>query len=88
MLTEVTGPKTTDFIMNGIFEAYANVSVQQRITLGNLPGMQQVWSILGTVGIPTGAKPYELFGAPGAYCIRYTTTDDYKYQVNKDLDKQ
>jgi len=52
-----------------MFEAYANVSVQQRITLGNLPGMQQVWSILGTVGIPTGAKPYELFGAPGAIVL-------------------
>ena len=69
MLTEVTGPKTTDFIMNGMFEAYMGVSVQQRITLGNLPGMQQVWSILGTVGMPTGAKPYELFGAPGAIAI-------------------
>jgi len=69
MLTEVTGPKTTDFIMNGIFEAYAGVSIQQRITLGNLPGMQQVWSILGTVGMPTGSKPYELFGAPGAIVL-------------------
>jgi hypothetical protein len=55
--------------MNGMFEAYMGVSVQQRITLGNLPGMQQVWSILGTVGMPTGAKPYELFGAPGAIAI-------------------
>ena len=66
MLSEVSGPRTTDFIMNGIFEAYGNVSIQQRITLGNLPGMQQVWSLGSMLGMPTGSKPYELFGAPGA----------------------
>ena len=65
-LVDLTGPKMTEAIMNGSIEAFGNVNVQRRLSLGEVPGSGQARAILSALGMPTGAKAEEFLGAPGA----------------------
>jgi len=67
VLTEVgAGPKMTEAIMNGGIEAFGNISVQRRLSLGEVPGSAQMRALISAIGIPTGAKAEQFLGAPGA----------------------
>tara|TARA_R110002012_G_scaffold210297_1_gene380919 strand:- start:87 stop:1097 length:1011 start_codon:yes stop_codon:yes gene_type:complete len=65
-LVDLTGPKMTEAIMNGSIEAFGNVNVQRRLSLGEVPGSGQARAILSAFGMPTGARAEEFLGAPGA----------------------
>ena len=65
-LVDLTGPKMTEAIMNGSIEAFGNVNVQRRLSLGEVPGSGQARAILSALGMPTGARAEEFLGAPGA----------------------
>ncbi len=65
-LVDLTGPKMTEAIMNGGIEAFGNVNVQRRLSLGEVPGSGQARALITALGFPTGAKAEEFLGAPGA----------------------
>jgi len=65
-LVDLTGPKMTEAIMNGSIEAFGNVNVQRRLSLGEVPGSGQARALITALGFPTGAKAEEFLGAPGA----------------------
>ena len=70
VLTDVgVGAKMTEAIMNGGIEAFGNVSVQRRLSLGEVPGSAQMRAFISAVGVPTGAKAEQFLGAPGAIFI-------------------
>jgi|TARA_R110000851_G_scaffold7719_1_gene29740 hypothetical protein len=51
---------------NGIIEAGLNIDVQRRISLGNIPGSQQVRAIAGLLGLTPGGNAADFAGAPGS----------------------
>tara|TARA_R110000803_G_scaffold202625_1_gene267828 strand:- start:39 stop:3377 length:3339 start_codon:yes stop_codon:yes gene_type:complete len=65
-LVDLTGPKMTEAMMNGGIEAFGNINVQRRLSLGEVPGSGQARAIMTMLGFPTGAKAEEFLGAPGA----------------------
>jgi hypothetical protein len=65
-LVDLTGPKMTEAIMNGSIEAFGNVNVQRRLSLGEVPGSGQARALITALGFPTGAKVEQFLGAPGA----------------------
>jgi len=65
-LVDLTGPKMTEAIMNGSIEAFGNINVQRRLSLGEVPGSGQARAIMTALGFPTGAKAEQFLGAPGA----------------------
>lgn len=67
MLNELGLPeRATEAFENGVFNAYANVDVQRRLSLGTIPGSGQIRAIAGALGISSGARIEEFLGAPGA----------------------
>ena len=67
VLTDVgVGAKMTEAIMNGGIESFGNISVQRRLSLGEVPGSAQMRAMLSMLGVPTGAKAEQFLGAPGA----------------------
>jgi hypothetical protein len=66
MISEVSNPKVAEFFENGVFNAFANVDVQRRLSFGNVPGSAQIRALVGMMGINTGARAEEFLGAPGA----------------------
>jgi hypothetical protein len=65
-LVDLTGPKMTEAIMNGSIEAFGNINVQRRLSLGEVPGSGQARAFITALGFPTGAKVEQFLGAPGA----------------------
>jgi hypothetical protein len=65
-LVDLTGPKMTEAIMNGSIEAFGNINVQRRLSLGEVPGSGQARALITALGFPTGAKVEQFLGAPGA----------------------
>ena len=51
---------------NGLIEASLNIDVQRRISLGNVPGSQQIRAIAGLLGLTPGGNPADFAGAPGS----------------------
>ena len=51
---------------NGIIEAGLNIDVQRRVSLGNVPGSQQIRAIAGLLGLTPGGNPADFAGAPGS----------------------
>ena len=69
MLTSKVGAKNTEMVMNGALETFLNVSVQRRVSLGEIPGSAQIRALMTLFGMPTGARAEEFLGAPGAVFI-------------------
>jgi len=69
MLVSKVGPKNTEMVMNGMLETWLNVSVQRRVSLGEIPGSAQARALMTLFGMPTGARAEEFLGAPGAVFI-------------------
>ena len=53
-------------IENGFIEAYLNLDVQRRLSLGNIPFSQQVRALAGMMGLSNGGKAADFAGAPGS----------------------
>ena len=51
---------------NGIIEAGLNIDVQRRLSLGNVPGSQQVRALAGLLGLSQGGNAADFAGAPGS----------------------
>ena len=60
------GPGLINAMENGIIEAGLNIDVQRRVSLGNVPGSQQVRAITGLLGLTPGGSPADFAGAPGS----------------------
>ncbi len=67
MLSDAGLPaKAIEYFENGVIQAAANVNVQQRLSLGVIPGSGQIRAVAGALGISSGARIEEFLGAPGA----------------------
>ena len=51
---------------NGIIEAGLDIDVQRRLSLGNVPGSQQVRALAGLLGLSQGGNAADFAGAPGS----------------------
>ena len=51
---------------NGLIEASLNLDVQRRISLGNIPGSQQVRALASVMGLTPGGNAADFAGAPGS----------------------
>ena len=60
------GPGLINAMENGLIEASLNIDVQRRISLGNVPGSQQIRAIAGLLGLTPGGNPADFAGAPGS----------------------
>ena len=53
-------------IENGFIEAYLNLDVQRRLSLGNIPFSQQIRALAAMTGLSNGGKAADFAGAPGS----------------------
>tara|TARA_R110000772_G_scaffold268625_1_gene396872 strand:+ start:1856 stop:9493 length:7638 start_codon:yes stop_codon:yes gene_type:complete len=60
------GANLVNAMENGFLEAYLNIDVQRRLSLGNFPGSQQVRAIASMMGLSNGGSAADFAGAPGS----------------------
>jgi len=75
------GAKSIEALENGLINAYMNVDVQRRLSLGNIPGSGQIRALIGMMGINTGARAEEFLGAPGAILFQNARNLLTQYQA-------
>lgn len=75
------GAKAIEALENGLINAYMNVDVQRRLSLGTAPGSGQFRAIIGMMGINTGARAEEFLGAPGAILFQNARNLLTQYQA-------
>ena len=54
---------------NGVIEAGLNLDVQRRLSLGNVPGSQQIRALAALLGLTPGGNAADFAGAPGSVFI-------------------
>ena len=60
------GAQKVNALENGLIEAYLNIDVQRRLSLGNFPYSQQVRALAGMMGLTQGGSAADFAGAPGS----------------------
>ena len=60
------GAQLVNAVENGFIEAYLNLDVQRRLSLGNIPFSQQVRAITAMTGLSNGGSAADFAGAPGS----------------------
>lgn len=60
------GAQKVNALENGLIEAYLNIDVQRRLSLGNFPYSQQVRALAGMMGLTQGGRAADFAGAPGS----------------------
>ena len=63
------GPGLINAMENGVIEAGLNIDVQRRLSLGNVPGSQQIRAIAALLGLTPGGNAADFAGAPGSVFI-------------------
>ena len=60
------GAQLVNAVENGFIEAYLNLDVQRRLSLGNIPFSQQVRAMAAMAGLSNGGSAADFAGAPGS----------------------
>ena len=60
------GAQLVNAVENGFIEAYLNLDVQRRLSLGNIPFSQQVRAVTAMTGLSNGGSAADFAGAPGS----------------------
>ena len=60
------GAQLVNAVENGFIEAYLNLDVQRRLSLGNIPFSQQVRAMAAMTGLSNGGSAADFAGAPGS----------------------
>ena len=63
------GPGLINAMENGVIEAGLNIDVQRRLSLGNVPGSQQIRAMAALLGLTPGGNAADFAGAPGSVFI-------------------
>jgi hypothetical protein len=63
------GAQLVNAVENGFIEAYLNLDVQRRLSLGNIPFSQQIRAMAAMTGLSNGGSAADFAGAPGSVFI-------------------